>query len=319
MKNILLTGSNGFVGSYFINKYKYKYKIQKFSFLNDDFKEINLSNIETIVHLSALVHQMGGASAEEYERVNVTQTLNLAKKAKESGVKHFIFMSTVKVYGEETSISYSENSECLPQDDYGKSKLKSEKELLKLEDDGFRVSIIRTPIVYGYRVKANIKNLISLVSKVPVLPFSGIDNRRSMVYVGNLCCMVDALIRFRIESGMTEEGTCNDEGVESGMMKLTESIFLASDECSLSTTRLIELIAKGLDKKVYLIKIPFFESLLKLVKPSFHKRLYKSLEVNNNETMRRLFDDSKAILPYSVEDGIRFMIQGEDVKSSAQK
>jgi len=190
MKKLLITGSSGFLGSYFINKYQYKYKIRIFSFLNNDFKELNLSNIETIVHLSALVHQMGGASAEEYERVNVTQTLNLAKKAKESGVKHFILMSTVKVYGEETSIGlprsarndiYSENSECLPQDDYGKSKLRAELEVQKLEDDNFKVSIIRTPIVYGYGVKANIKNLINLVNKAPVLPFGKIDNKRSMI------------------------------------------------------------------------------------------------------------------------------------------
>ena len=80
--NLLLTGSNGFLGSYFIDKYSSIYNISKFSFLNDSFEDLNLKDINTIVHLSALVHQMGGASAEEYERVNVTQTLELAKKQK---------------------------------------------------------------------------------------------------------------------------------------------------------------------------------------------------------------------------------------------
>jgi UDP-glucose 4-epimerase len=68
---------------------------------------------------------MGGASEEEYEKVNVTQTINLAKKAKNSFVKHFIFMSTVKVYGEETNIAYNESSDCNPQADYGNSKLRA--------------------------------------------------------------------------------------------------------------------------------------------------------------------------------------------------
>ena len=309
MKNILLTGSTGFVGKYFTDKYSKKYNIETFSFLNDDFKELDLSNTDTIVHLSALVHQMGGASKEEYEKVNVTQTLELAQKAKESGVKYFIFMSSVKVYGEETDVPYSEGSACNPQDEYGKSKLKAELELKKLEDENFIVSIIRTPIVYGYGVKANIKNLINLVKKVSVLPFGGIDNRRSMVYVGNLCYLVDVLVSItvRLDSRSGSRMTEN----------ITGSVFLACDDEPLSTTRLIELIAKELGRKVYLVRIPFFESLLKLVKPSFHKRLYGSLEVDNAKTLEVLFGEGKPSLPFSVEDGVRFMICGEvDPQSS---
>ena len=284
MKKLLITGSNGFVGKYFINKYKGKYDIRTFSFLKDDINSLDCSDLDVVFYLSALVHQMDGASCEEYERVNVTQTLQLAKKAKKSGVKHFVFMSTVKVYGEETDSKYSENSICNPEDDYGKSKLKAELELQKLEDEDFKVSIIRTPIVYGYGVKANIKSLINLVNKVPLLPFGKIENKRSMVYIGNLCHLVYEII--------TQE--------KSG-------IFLASDDQPLSTSRLIELVAKNLDKKVYLVKIPFFESLLKILKPSFHKRLYGSLEIDNSITKEKLNLKN----PYSVEEGIRLMLNGE--------
>lgn len=174
MNKLLITGSNGFVGNYFINNYKSKYEIKTFSFLKDDINTLDCNTIDIVFHLSALVHQMGGASSEEYERVNAIQTLQLAKKAKESGIKHFVFMSTVKVYGEESNSKYTENTVCNPEDDYGKSKLKAEQELQKLEDENFKISIIRTPIVYGYGVKANIKNLINLVNKVPVLPFGKI-------------------------------------------------------------------------------------------------------------------------------------------------
>lgn len=284
MRNILITGSSGFLGTYFINKYSNTYNINRFSFLNDNLEKLELNTISTIIHLSALVHQMGGATKEEYERVNVTQTLDLAKKAKESGVGHFIFMSSVKVYGEESTGVYNEQTECHPQDEYGVSKLNAELELHKLEDDNFKISIIRTPIVYGYGVKANIKNLVSLINKVSILPFGNINNKRSMVYIGNLCHLVDMIIE-----------------------KKQRGVFLATDDKPLSTTKLIELIAKELDKKVYLLNIPFFPYLLKKLKPSFYKRLYESLEIDNTKTKEMLNLKN----PYSVEDGIRYMIQGK--------
>lgn len=283
---LLITGSNGFVGSYFIDNYKNKDDIKTFSFLKDDINTLDCSNMDVVFHLSALVHQMSGASAEEYENINVSQTLLLAKRAKESGVKQFVFMSTVKVYGEETTSKYTENSICNPEDEYGKSKLKAEKLLLELESENFRVSIIRTPIIYGYGVKANIKNLVNLVNKVSILPFGKIENKRSMVYIGNLCHLVDEVI--------SQQKT---------------GIFLASDDEPLSTSKLIKLISKNLDKKIYLIKIPFFETLLKILKPSFHKRLYGSLEVDNSITKQKLNLSN----PYSVEEGIRLMIKGENI------
>jgi len=281
--NIVLTGSRGFIGSYFNAKYNTKYNIKIFSFLDDNIEELILSGVESIIHLSALVHQMGGATKEEYEKINVKQTIELAKKAKESGVKHFIFMSTVKVYGEESDSVYTEITICTPEDEYGKSKLKAEKELEKLKDENFKVSIIRTPIVYGEGVKANIKKLISLVSKVSILPFTNINNRRSMIYIGNLCHLIDTILE-----------------------KQSNGIFLASDDKPISTTQLIKTIAKELDKKIYLVKIPLFKEILKLFQPSLYKRLYESLEIDNSKT-KKLLDFENL---YSAEDGIKLMING---------
>ncbi|MCD4756678.1 MAG: NAD-dependent epimerase/dehydratase family protein [Arcobacteraceae bacterium] len=281
---ILLTGSSGFIGKYFIKKYNKKYDIRIFSFLNDNIDELDLDGIDSIVHLSALVHQMGGASKEEYEKVNVTQTMQLANKAEVSGVKQFIFMSTVKVYGEETNSVYTEETLCVPEDEYGKSKLKAEKELLKLQDDNFQVSIIRTPIVYGNGVKENIKNLVNLVNKVPILPFGGIENKRSMVYIGNISHLIDQVIEYH-QSG----------------------IFLGSDNEPFSTTKLIKIISKNLNKNTILLKIPLFETFLKFIKPSFHKRLFCSLEVDNTLTKKKL----NLTNPYTIENGIHFMIEGE--------
>ncbi len=282
---LLLTGSSGFIGSYFQDNYSDRYDIKTFSFLKDDLENLDLTQIDVVIHLSALVHQMGGAVKEEYWRVNVDQALALAQKARQSGVKQFVFMSSVKVYGEESDIAYTEITKCEPQDDYGKSKLEAENLLMEMEDDDFKISIIRTPIVYGYGVKANIQNLIQLVNKIFLLPFGDIANKRSMVYIGNLCHLIDEII--------TQE--------KSG-------IFLASDDEPLSTTRLIELIAKELDKKVYLVKIPFFKNLLKIVKPSFHKRLYESLKVDNSKTKEVL----KLKNPFNTGQGIKYMIHGEN-------
>ncbi len=288
IKKILLTGANGFVGSYFVKNFSDKFKIKTFSFRRDDFAALDLNDIDTVVHLSAIVHQMKETGYAAYEDVNVFQSISLAKKAKSSGVKQFVYMSSVKVYGEENDESYTENSLCHPQDNYGRSKLEAEKKLLELQDDGFIISVIRTPIVYGYGVKANIKNLINLIKKVSVLPFGNIQNRRSMIYIGNLCFFIDNIIE-----------------------KQMEGIFLASDDKPLSTTELCRLIANSLNKKIYLVKIPFFDSLLKIIKPSIYKRLFKSLEVDNRQTMKKLFNDENSKLPYTVEEGIKYMIKGE--------
>lgn len=281
---ILLTGATGFIGSYFKKKYAGIFDLRTFSFQNDNFETLDLKETDTVLHLSALVHQMNGAPAQQYEEINVSQTIHLAKQAKKSGVKHFIFMSTVKVYGEETPLPYNENTPCRPQDNYGRSKYKAEQELQKLADETFIVSIIRPPVVYGHGVKGNIESLVTLVKKMPLLPFGEIHNKRSIVYIGNLSHLIKSII----------------EQCQGG-------IFLASDDSPLSTTVLIQFIAKALDTKVYLIKSSFFEFLLKWIKPSLHKRLYQSLEVDNTVTKEKLHLKN----PYTTNEGISDMIHGE--------
>jgi nucleoside-diphosphate-sugar epimerase len=283
MKKLLLTGARGFIGSYFQKKYAHKYEIQTFSFLKDDIETLHVKGVETVIHLSALVHQMGGASDEAYERINVEQTLQLARKAKENQVKQFIFMSTVKVYGEESDVAYTEASPCHPEDAYGRSKLKAEQELQALVDEDFTVSIIRTPIVYGRGVKANMQNLMKLVDSMPLLPLRGIDNKRSFVYIGNVCALLDSLIEQE-----------------------QKGVFLASDDAPLSTTALIQELAKAKKKKLFLIQLPLFAMFLKWLKPSFYKRLFESLTVDNSYTKEVLHFKN----PYSTQEGISMMIQG---------
>lgn len=282
--NIFLTGSTGFIGSYFIKKSP-NYSIIPFSFQNRLIDDIDFDQIDAVVHLAALVHQMEGAFKEAYFHVNTQKTLELAKKAKEAGVKQFIFMSTVKVYGEENKTPYTENSPCNPQDDYGKSKLAAEEALKAIEDENFIVSIIRTPVVYGPDVKGNIKSLIKLIKKVPILPFKSIKNQRSMVYVGNLCAMINTII----------------EQKKSG-------IFLASDDENTSTTELIQTIATAMNRKIVLLNIPGFKPLLQALKPIFYQRLYGNLIIDNTLTKNTLSFQN----PYSFKEGIKQTITGSD-------
>jgi len=285
MNKILLTGSNGYLGSYFLSQYQNKYTFEKFSLLNQKLKDINFNNIDAVLHCAALVHQKVEYSYEKYYEINVDYPLKLIKLAKENGVKQFVFISTVAVYGEDEK-KLDENTICNPTTPYGKSKLEAEKGLLNLNDDSFIVSIIRPPMIYGKNAPGNIDSLIKLVKKLPILPLGKIENKRSFISIQNLCYLINEVI--------TQQKA---------------GIFLASDDEPLSTSKLIKLISKNLDKKIYLIKIPFFESLLKIVKPSFHKRLYGSLEVDNSITKQKLNLSN----PYSVEEGIRLMIKGEKI------
>lgn len=281
--NILLTGSSGFIGNFF-KKNNTSYKIIPFSLQYDDIESFDFSTIDTIVHLAALVHQMNGADPKKYQEINVTKTLQLAQKAKHDGVKQFIFMSTVKVYGEESDTVYTETTPCNPQDDYGKSKLLAEVELSKLCNEHFTVSIIRTPIVYGAGVKGNIKNLIDLIQKIPILPLGNTHNQRSMVYVGNLCALIECVAERR-----------------------AEGIFLASDDTVLSTSEFIRKIASTLEKKLYLAHIPLFETVLKFVKPAFYQRLYGNLTVDSTQTKAKLEFHN----PYTTDEGINTMLKGD--------
>ncbi|MDY0116833.1 MAG: NAD-dependent epimerase/dehydratase family protein [Sulfurimonadaceae bacterium] len=282
---ILLTGSTGYLGSSFVNQHKDQYLFQNFSLLSQKIEDLQFKDIDIVLHCAALVHQKVEHSYEKYHEINVNYPVKLAKLAKESGVKQFIFISTIAVYGEGLE-KLDENTECNPITPYGISKLEAEKQLLMLNDSDFKVSIIRPPMIYGKDAPGNIDSLVKLVKKLPFLPLGGIENKRSFIYIGNLCYMINEIIKQ------------NQSG-----------IFLASDDEPLSTTKLCELIAKNLDKKIMLIKIPFFRSFLKLVKPSFHKRLYESLEVDNTITKQKL----NLTNPYSVEEGIKLMIQGEKI------
>ncbi len=267
MPRILITGANSFIGKNFLQYSKYT-AIDEVCLVKNRPEDIDFSGYDVVLHLAAIVHQSKEISEASYLSVNRDLPVAVAKKAKAQGVKQFIFLSSIKVYGEysNNNIAFTENSPCHPNDAYGISKLAAEKELLKLNSTQFVVSVIRPPLIYGPGVKANMKNIVRLVDKFPVLPLGKIENKRSMCSVQNLIQLIDC-VADRKKTG----------------------IFLASDKEPISTTDLCKLIAKHLNKNCLLVSLPtFLRQLLKHMSPGHFERLFGSLEVNNNFTQHEL-------------------------------
>jgi nucleoside-diphosphate-sugar epimerase len=282
MNKILLTGATGFVGQRYIEYCKDKYKIQCVSLQKESISNLSFNHINTIVHLAGKAHQMQKIDDQIYFDVNYTLTKELADAAKAAGVKHFIFISTIKVFGEHQQGVLNEKSPCLPQNDpYGESKLQAEKYLQSIEDDSFIVSIIRPPLIYGPGVKGNLIRFLELGNKPYPLPFKNLKNRRTMVFLDNFIELINRIIDTK-QSG----------------------IFLASDESPISTEKLITEIRINLGKKPNLFETPdFMKRMLGLVKPEFALRLFGSLEMDTSDSFKRL--DFKP--PYSIEFGIKSM------------
>jgi nucleoside-diphosphate-sugar epimerase len=284
MTKILITGSQSFVGTNFRIHSKYK-EIDEVALFNYEPGKINFRVYDVILHLVAIVHQKATIPENEYFRVNRDLTLQVALEAKQAGVKQFIFLSTVKVYGafRKNSEPWNESSDCFPEDAYGRSKYEAEKELRALNDDLFTVSIIRTPLVYGEGVRANMASLVKLVKKSFILPFKDIHNKRNYTSAENLVAFIDRIIE-----------------------KKMSGVFIAMDRQAISTTELVNMISENLYKKTILFKMPDF--LIKFgmfVFPKFFDRLYGSYEMDNSKTLQILDFEP----PVTTNEGIRSMIE----------
>jgi len=229
----------------------------------------------------------------EYRRVNVDGTLNLARYAVEAGVKRFVFISSIKVNGEQIAPGrpFTCDDTPTPKDPYAISKLEAEQGLQQIAlETGMEVVIIRPPLVYGPGVKGNFASMIKLVEKGLPLPFGAIDNRRSLVGLDNL---VDLII------------TCIDHP------NAANQVFLVSDGEDLSTSGLLRRVAKAMGKPSRLIPVP--AGLLQLGatvlgKKAIGQRLLGSLQVDISSTRERL----DWTPPVSVDEGLRrcFETQG---------
>lgn len=310
---VVLTGANGFVGRHLADTLK----CRGFDFLalsrvscTTDYPSLtiqSLGNVEAIkaalggysvvIHTAARAHVMQDSVSDpiaEYRRVNTQMTLDLAKAAVAAGVRRFIFISSIKVHGEETALGSPcrASDTLMPDDPYGMSKLEAEQGLMKLAGEtGLEVVIIRPPLVYGPGVKGNFARLIKLMGKGLPLPLGAIYNKRSLVGIDNL---IDLIIR------------CIDHPAAANQ------VFLAGDGEDLSTTELLRGMAEAIGRPARLIPVP--AALLSLGaalvgKRAFAQRLLGSLQVDISKARELLGWEP----PVSVKEGLRRCVRDSSV------
>lgn len=306
---ILVTGATGFVGGTFLSRtaadrhfYLRAAVRTDVHFLTPGIETVLVEGLtptanwskavrgcDVVVHGAGRVHVMQDASTSPlvaFRSTNVLGTLNLARQAADAGVKRFIFISSIKVYGEETSLGrcYAADDLSAPVDPYGISKLEAEKGLLQLTTaTGMEIVIIRSPLVYGPGVKANFLKLLQLTHKSFLLPFGSVHNRRSMVYSGNLVSAITSCLEHPKAAGET---------------------FLVSDGEDVSTSSLIQKLAFALGRKVYLLPIPLFflKAIFSLAgKRTEIERLTGSLCVDSSKIWKVLNWQP----PYTLDQGIQ--------------
>ncbi|MGP0173327.1 UDP-glucose 4-epimerase family protein [Pseudomonas sp. NCHU5208] len=310
---VVVTGANGFVGRHLVGVLQRRgvdflalsrtgtstgYSSLTISSLGDmEAMKAVLNGYSVVIHVAARAHVMQDSVSDpitEYRRVNTEITLNLAKAAVAAGVRRFIFISSIKVHGEETALGspYRASDTLMPDDPYGLSKLEAEQGLMKLASEtGLEIVIIRPPLVYGPGVKGNFASLIKLVSKGLPLPLGAIHNKRSLVGIDNL---VDLIVR------------CIDHPAA------INQVFLAGDGEDLSTTELLRGVAEAMGRPARLIPVP--AALLSLGatllgKRAVAQRLLGSLQVDISKTRELLGWEP----PVSVKEGLRRCVRDSSV------
>ena len=240
MKKILITGANSYIGTSF-EKYMHQYEnyqIDTLDMMDTQWQNYNFSLYDVVFHVAGIAHADVGHVSEEkkrrYYKVNTDLTYEVAKKSKEAGIRQFIYMSSIIVYGESAPVGkrkiITPETKPAPVNFYGDSKLQADKKLQSLVDTSFKVCILRPPMIYGPGCKGNYQLLSKLAKKLPVFP--DIKNERSMLYIGNLCHFVKNCIDYQYEG-----------------------IYFPQNDEYVSTSQMVKEIAKANGKNIYLTKL----------------------------------------------------------------
>lgn len=241
MKRILITGANSYIGTSFENyiksNFSEKYEVSTIDMIDGSWREKSFAGYDVVYHVAGIAHSDSGKiSAEKeklYRSVNTDLTIETAKKAKADGVRQFIFMSSAIVYGDSAPIGkkkvITKDTPTNPANCYGDSKVQAELGIISLQDETFKVCILRPPMIYGNGSKGNFPALEKFAKKLPLFPY--VKNERSMLYIGNLI----EFVRLMIE---------NEE----------QGIFCPQNKEYSNTSEIVKEIAKANGKKVRLVK-----------------------------------------------------------------
>ena len=305
---VLVTGANGFIGSALcthlydlghevvpIVRGGYEFPHAQTALLNDDqmWKSV-LNRCDVIIHLAGRAHVMRESDPDPlraFRAANLETTMKLVVRAAEAGVKRFIFISSIKVNGEETMLGevFKPDDSPRPLDPYAVSKYETEKALLSYAlRTQLKVIIIRPPLVYGPSAKGNFATLLKCITEGIPLPLSAItNNRRSLVSLSNL---MDLIVRCMVHPNASNQ------------------IFLASDGEEISTHDLVLRLSKALGVKPRLFYVPplaLKASAMVFNKFDLYRRLCGSLQVDISKN-QMLLDWNP---PNTLDDGIRRAIQ----------
>jgi nucleoside-diphosphate-sugar epimerase len=255
-----------------------------------------LDGVDAVVHLAARVHVMNDvpSSRELYMETNVRATEQLAAASLRAGVRNFVFLSSVKVNGEETPAApFRADDEPHPMDDYAQSKWLAERALEAMASASMSFSVVRPPLVYGPGVRANFLRLMQWVDRGIPLPLGAVRNRRSLVSVWNLCNLVRVLLTRGNEPFRT---------------------WMVSDGEDLSTPELIRRIARAMDRRARLLSVPV--PVLRTLGRSLGKhaevhRLCSSLEVDITSTRRELDWTPPVTVDEALQRTVRWFVNKE--------
>ncbi|MCY3046611.1 NAD-dependent epimerase/dehydratase family protein [Aerococcus urinae] len=217
MKKILVTGKHSYIGNQFekwLAQWSEDYEVVKESLRDGTWRQSDWSNYDAILHVAGIAHNSSDPKLEDlYYEVNRDLTIEAAKKAKAEGVGHFVFMSSIIVFGSKVS-KITRDTPTNSDNFYGDSKLQAEAGLRYLEDDQFKVAIVRPPMVYGPGSKGNFPKLVKLAKITPIFP--DYENKRSMIYVDNLMAELQAIVDKELSGyfhPQNREYTCTSQMV----------------------------------------------------------------------------------------------------------
>lgn len=250
MKRILITGKGSYIGTNFkqtLDQFPDKYNIDELDMLDGDWKQYDFTKYDVVYHVAGLAHSTPNESQRAlYYQVNTDLTYEVAVKAKQSGVKQFIFMSSIIVYGSgkigKTRI-ITKDTPLTPDNFYGDSKKQAEIKIQALDDGNFKIVILRPPMIYGPGSKGNYPLLSKLARRTPIFP--KLYNKRSVLFLGNLI----EFVKLMIDS--EEQG-----------------VYHPQNEEYISSCVLVKEIAEIYNHRIYLISV--FNPILKLMKKQTH-------------------------------------------------
>jgi UDP-glucose 4-epimerase len=248
MKHLLITAKNSYIGNSFENYLKNmskSYSIEKISIRDGSWSEKDFSKYDVVFHVAGIAHISQKKNMEElYYRINRDLTIKTAEKAKKDGVKQFIFMSSIIVYGDSSCNKKLISKDTIPNPSnfYGNSKLQAEQGIKLLNDNNFKVVIIRSPMVYGKGSKGNFTRLSKIAQKLHIFP--DINNERSLIHIDNLCEFIKLMID-------------NEE----------DGVYFPQNKEYVKISEIVRLIAEAHGKKILMTKA--FNPIIKAMCPKF--------------------------------------------------